>query len=54
MLIAEETFISEVEILREEMRETEVVVEGQFASEADMVEWGFSEYFGWNIYVLTL
>jgi len=28
------------------MRETEVVVEGEFATEAQMAEWGFSEYFG--------
>ncbi|CAL1164117.1 unnamed protein product [Cladocopium goreaui] len=38
-----ETFIAEVEVLREEMRETEVVVEGEFATEAQMAEWGFSE-----------
>ena len=41
-----ETFVTEVEVLREEMRETELIVEGQFATEADMVEWGFSEQFG--------
>ena len=38
--------MSEVEVLREEMKETEVVVEGEFATESKMAEWGFSEYFG--------
>ena len=37
------TFISEVEAIRSEMLESEVVVEGEFASFATMVEWGFSE-----------
>ena len=48
-MCGKETFIAEVEVLREEMRETEVVVEGEFATEAQMAEWGFSEYFGETI-----
>ncbi|CAK9056486.1 Uncharacterized protein SCF082_LOCUS30427 [Durusdinium trenchii] len=38
-----ETFVSEVEVLRSEMESTELTVEGEFATEADMIEWGFSE-----------
>ena len=41
---AEETFVCEVEILKSEMTECEVVVEGQFVSEAAMEEWGWSEF----------
>ena len=37
------TFIAEVEVIRSEMLEHEVTVEGEFASEALMYEWGFSE-----------
>ena len=42
--VAQETFISEVEIIRSEMESQEVVVEGEYASEQTMTEWGFSEY----------
>ena len=40
---AKETFLTEVEVLREELMESEVVIEGEFASEAQLMEWGFSE-----------
>ncbi len=40
---AKETFICEVEVLKSEMTACEVVVEGEFASEATMEEWGWSE-----------
>lgn len=42
--LAKETFICEVEVLRSEMESSELVIEGEFASEADMADWGFSEY----------
>ena len=37
-------FISEVELIREEMLENEVVIEGEFATVATMETWGFSEH----------
>lgn len=41
---AKETFITEVYVIREEMKSSEVVVEGEFASEETMSEqWGWSE-----------
>ena len=43
---AQETFIAEVEVLREEMQSTEVVIEGEFLSHVDMTDKGMSEYFG--------
>ena len=42
--LTQETFVSEVEILRNEMESSEVVVEGEFASESQMEEWNFSEH----------
>lgn len=44
LLLPQETFVSEVEILRSEMESSEVVVEGEFASESQMEEWNFSEH----------
>ena len=40
---AKATFISEVEVIRSEMLESEVVVEGEYASVETMRSWGFSE-----------
>ena len=42
----QEVFISEVEVLRRELQERDVTVEGELLSEAAMVEEGFSEQFG--------
>ena len=39
------TFISEVEVIRAEMLENEVVIEGEYASSETMRSWGFSELF---------
>jgi len=36
--------VSEVEVLRSEMESTEVTIEGEFAAQSTMEEWGFSEY----------
>ena len=43
---AQETFIAEVEVLREEMQSTEVVIEGEYLSHVGMTEKGMTEYFG--------
>lgn len=40
---AQETFMCEVEVIKAEMTSCELVVEGQFVSQATMEEWGFSE-----------
>ena len=41
---AEETFVCEVEAIREEMRENEVVVEGEYITWETMIdEWGWTE-----------
>ena len=37
------TFISEVEVIRAEMLEKEVVIEGEYASSETMRSWGFTE-----------
>ncbi|CAE7894099.1 unnamed protein product, partial [Symbiodinium necroappetens] len=37
------TFISEVDVMRQQMIESEVVIEGEFASVETMQEWGFTE-----------
>ena len=39
----EAVFVSEVEVLRSEMLESEVVIEGEYASTETMRSWGFSE-----------
>ena len=36
--------MSEVEVMRSEMLESEVIIEGEYVSTATMQEWGFSEY----------
>ena len=36
--------MAEVEVLREELRECEVVIEGEFVQESAMADWGWSEY----------
>ena len=41
---AEATFMSEVEVMRAELIENEVVVEGEYASVEAMQEWGFTEH----------
>lgn len=43
---SKETFICEVEVLRQELKECELLVEGQFASESQMEEWGYTQHFG--------
>ena len=40
---SKETFKAEVEVLRSEWLESEVVIEGEYVSVATMEEWGFSE-----------
>ena len=44
-VVIKDTFISEVEFMRSEMLESEVVIEGEYASVQTMREWGFSEPF---------
>ena len=41
--VAQETFICEVEIMKSELTECEVTVEGEFVSQSTMEEWGWSE-----------
>ena len=41
--LAQETFICEVEIMKCELTECEVTVEGEFVSHSTMEEWGWSE-----------
>ncbi|CAK9080269.1 Uncharacterized protein SCF082_LOCUS38276 [Durusdinium trenchii] len=38
-----DTFVEEVEIMRAEMKETELVIEGEFVTVQTMEEWGWSE-----------
>ena len=43
----EETFICEVEVLREEMQSTELVIDGEFMSYDNMInKHGLTTYFG--------
>ncbi|CAE7439817.1 unnamed protein product [Symbiodinium sp. CCMP2592] len=42
------TFVSEVEVIRAEMLENEVIIEGEYASSETMRSWGFSELFTCN------
>lgn len=44
--LAKETFCAEVEVLRQEMQSSELVIEGEFLSHDQMVQKGFSEHFG--------
>ena len=41
-VVAKEAFVTEVDVLREELRESEVVIEGEFVPESSMVEWGWT------------
>lgn len=43
MTLAQETFICEVEIIREELRQCELIIEGEFVTEEEMEKWGWSE-----------
>ena len=51
-LSLKEVFISEVDVIRQEMQERDVTVEGEFLSEAAMIEEGISEQFSLNIYIV--
>ena len=43
-LPSKETFITEVEVIRSEMEETEVTINGEFVTREKMFdEWGWSE-----------
>lgn len=42
--VAQETFICEVEIIKSEMTQCELTVEGEFVSQATMEAWGWSEH----------
>eukprot|EP00439_Symbiodinium_sp_Y106_P043222 s2918_g5.t1 len=44
------TFISEVEVIRAEMLENEVVIEGEYASSETMRSWGTDRYEGTMLY----
>ena len=44
LLPTKETFICEVEVMKSELTESEVTVEGEFVSQSTMEEWGWSEY----------
>ena len=46
----QEVFISEVEVLRSELYETDVTVEGEYLSDQQMIDEGFSENFGPNTF----
>ena len=54
----QEVFISEVEVLRSELYETDVTVEGEYLSDQQMIDEGFSENFGpntfWNLHYLLM
>ena len=39
----QDTFIQELEEIHESFQEDELVIEGEYATEATMVEWGWSE-----------
>ena len=41
--IAKETFICEVEVMKSEMMECELNIEGEFVSQDTMESWGWSE-----------
>lgn len=49
-----ETFICEVEVLRQELKECELLVEGQFASESQMEEWNYTPHFGLKTWTWSL
>ena len=47
ILLTQETFIQEVEVLRQELEETEVVIDGEYVSRDTMLnEWKWSENLG--------
>ena len=44
---AQETFIQEVEVIRQEMEETEVVIDGEYVDKQTLLEtWGWTETLG--------
>ena len=45
----QEVFVSEVEVLRAELYETDVTVEGEFLSDEQMEAEKISPYPGWNV-----
>lgn len=45
--MSKDTFVAEVEIIRSELEETEVVIEGEFVSRDTMInDWEWTEYQG--------